>query len=93
MNFLVNNYIQQFKASFDFSGKTTRKEYWCFALSNAVLIVLLKIFAPYLIGLFQLLILFAGVASLVRRFRDADVSPYAILLILPVYVVPFLKSK
>ena len=93
MDYVVNNYVKQFKASFDFSGKTSRKEYFSFVGVNICIAVLLAIFTPFLLGLFQLLTLFAGLSALVRRFRDADVSPLAILLILPIYVVIFLKSK
>lgn len=91
--FVVKNWVDTMKKSFDFAGKTTRKEYWSMVLANFLLVLLISFFVPFLLGLFQLLTVFQGIAALIRRFRDADVTPWAILFILPIYVVVFMKSR
>jgi uncharacterized membrane protein YhaH (DUF805 family) len=94
--FLVKNWVDSMKRSFDFSGRTTIKEYWSLVLANFILGFLIGLFVPFvpfLSGIFQLATFFQGLAALVRRFRDADVTPWGILLIVPIFVVTILKSK
>jgi uncharacterized membrane protein YhaH (DUF805 family) len=91
--FLVKNWVDSMKRSFDFKGKTTRKEYWSLFLANFILRFLIALFVPSLSGIFQLATFFQELAALVRRYRDTDVTPWAILLIVPNLVIPFLKSR
>lgn len=89
----MDNFLNQLKLGLDFKGKTTRKEYWMFVLAHILLMILVSIFTPGLAVLVQLLLFVPGLASLVRRFNDADVTPWAMLLILPIYIVPFMGSR
>jgi uncharacterized membrane protein YhaH (DUF805 family) len=91
--FVAQNWVDSMKRSFDFSGKTTRKEYWSLALANFILSILILLFVPFLGGLFQLATFFQSLSALARRYRDAGLTPWLMIFILPSLIVPFLGSK
>ena len=74
----------------DFSGHATRKQYWLFILWDFIFVMILGILNYFLgsiwgtIGsLFALSVYTPGLAILIRRFRDAGISPFWGLLELP----------
>lgn len=79
------------KRAFDFSGRSTRAEYWEFFASFVVLIVLATVADEQLIsvvgdsapvtGVLILVILIPGTAVAVRRLHDTDRSGFWLLLL------------
>lgn len=91
--FVVFNFIASVLKSFDFTGRATRKEYFSYLLAYWALYLLVMATVPILTGVLQLFTFFASWSLLARRFRDAGVTPWAILLFLPIFIVIFLPSK
>jgi uncharacterized membrane protein YhaH (DUF805 family) len=90
--FLVKNWIDSMKRSFDFSGRTTRKEYWSLVLANFILLFFILILEKLhiipvisIVKIFTFITLLQRLSALVRRFRDADITPWSILLSVSVF--------
>ena len=72
---MIRSYLSAWKKSFDFKGKSTRKEYWQFLIFNSIIF-----------GVLFLLILIGAYYS-----NDFDSLPIAISRILfPIYAIGFL---
>tara|TARA_B100000073_G_scaffold199012_1_gene164766 strand:+ start:296 stop:799 length:504 start_codon:yes stop_codon:yes gene_type:complete len=73
---MIKSYLSAWKKSFDFKGKTTRKEYWQFLILNSIIFGFL--FLPILIGAYY--------------FNDFDSLPVSVTrLFLPIYSIVFLS--
>lgn len=83
----MNYYTQAWKHYFDFSGRSTRKEFWMFVLINFIISLAISIVGG-LIGIkalssvYSLLMLIPSIAILVRRLRDAGFNVWWILIVL-----------
>lgn len=83
----MNYYTQAWKHYFDFSGRSTRKEFWMFVLINFIVSLAISIVGG-LIGIkalssvYSLLVLIPSIAILVRRLRDAGFNVWWILIVL-----------
>ena len=85
------NYVKTYfldiitKHFFDFDGKENRKVYWLFALNCFILSLILGAISSTISYIFSLIILLPSLGLLVRRLRDAGLSPWlALLLLVPV---------
>ena len=73
---MIKSYLSAWKKSFDFKGKSTRKEYWQFLILNSIIFGFL--FLPILIGAYY--------------FNDFDSLPVSVTrLFLPIYSIVFLS--
>jgi len=70
------------KHYFDFSGKEGRKVFWLYALNCFIVSSILSFIWGPLAIIFGLATLFPGLAIIIRRLRDADFSPFWVLLLL-----------
>ncbi len=83
----MNYYIEPFKNIFNFSGKSSRKEFWYFFLINILISILIgvikSIIGVYNLGYYyELLILIPFISLGFRRLKDAGISSW--LFIFPV---------
>jgi uncharacterized membrane protein YhaH (DUF805 family) len=90
----MNWYLKVLKQYADFSGRARRKEYWMFALFNAIFIITAMILdnvlgltigeLPYgvIYFLYSLAVLIPGLAVYVRRLHDIGKSGWMILIAL-----------
>lgn len=87
----MNWYMQALKGYSDFEGRSQRKEYWIFWLSNTVIGIVLGLielsvgsdpasrFGP-LTGIFTIFIIVPGIAVAIRRLHDIGKSGWWLLL-------------
>jgi uncharacterized membrane protein YhaH (DUF805 family) len=93
----MNWYLKVLKQYADFSGRARRKEYWMFALFNAIFIITAMILdnvlgvtigeLPYgvIYFLYSLAVLIPGLAVHIRRLHDIGKSGWMILIaIIPI---------
>ena len=89
----MNQFLDVFKKTFVFSGRSRRKEYWLFALDVFIISVVLTIIemmagleiAPdvgLLSTIFSLIIFIPSLSVAVRRFHDIGRSGWWLLLVL-----------
>ncbi|MBZ5200582.1 DUF805 domain-containing protein [Planomicrobium chinense] len=87
----MKEFIDVFKKTFDFSGRSRRKEYWLFVLFTTVISIVLSIIdviaglqltedIGVLGGLFSLLIIIPTFSVTVRRLHDIGRSGWWVLL-------------
>lgn len=87
----MKEFIDVFKKTFDFSGRSRRKEYWMFVLFTTVISIVLSIIdviaglqltedIGVLGGLFSLLIIIPTFSVTVRRLHDIGRSGWWVLL-------------
>ncbi len=87
----MNAYLQAWKRSFDYTGRSSRPDYWLFVLVNLIVIVVLAVLAGRTEALQALLTLYT-VAQIVphlpvtvRRLRDAGKEwPWIFIGLVPV---------
>lgn len=84
-------YLKCLSRSFDFKGRSRRKEYWMFVLFNFVFSLVLALFDVFfdlnvqgycigvLSGVYSVLMLIPGLAVVVRRFHDIGKSGWWLL--------------
>ena len=87
---MFNHYLNCIKKYVQFSGVSSRSEYWWFALANFIIALLVNIVAglinvPLLALLYSLFVLLPSFSVLARRLHDAGFSAWFILLAL----IPF----
>lgn len=89
-------YFEMFAKTFDFGGRTSRKQFWIAQLFNFIFCVLFCFLAlPFasdlqlfetaitaLEGIYVVIVFLPVLAICCRRFRDAGFSPYLVLLAL-----------
>jgi uncharacterized membrane protein YhaH (DUF805 family) len=96
----MNWYLDVLKKYAVFSGRATRKEYWCFFLINTLVSIVLivadivigsfnaAVGIGLLSGIYTLAVLIPGVAVTLRRLHDTDRSGWWILIA----VIPFVGA-
>ena len=82
---MFNHYVNCIKKYVQFSGCSTRSEYWYFVLANFIIALLVNIFAalinvPSLALLYALFIFLPGFSAAARRLHDAGFSAWFMLL-------------
>lgn len=82
---MFNHYVNCIKKYVQFSGCSTRSEYWYFVLANFIIALLVNIFAglinvPSLALLYSLFIFLPGLSAAARRLHDAGFSAWFMLL-------------
>ena len=82
---MFNHYLNCIKKYVQFSGVSSRSEYWWFVLANFIIALLVNIVAgvinvPSLGLLYTLFIFLPGLSAAVRRLHDAGFSGWFILL-------------
>lgn len=101
---LMNEFIIGFKRAFDFKGRSTRKDYWMFALISLIISFVLNIVemtlfggAFILSGLYLLIILIPEISLSIRRLHDIGrtgwwnllmLLPFGILVLIFFYIQP-----
>ena len=84
----MNYYIGCFKRYADFSGRARRKEYWLFALFNAIACFIVEFvdgllcLCGLLAGLYSLAVLVPSLAVTARRLHDTNRSGWWMLICL-----------
>lgn len=84
----MDHYLAVLKKYADFEGRSTRSEYWFFALFNFLiafgLIIISKFVPPliFLYGLYALAVLIPSIAVSVRRLHDSGRSGWWIFIAL-----------
>lgn len=85
----MSYYIMAFNKFAEFSGRSTRSEYWYFVLFNFLIQIGLSIILELLgdkgigsavIGLYALAVLIPSIAVTVRRLHDVGKSGWMILI-------------
>jgi uncharacterized membrane protein YhaH (DUF805 family) len=84
---MFNHYVNCIKKYVQFSGVSSRSEYWYFVLANFIIALLVNIFAglinvPVLALLYSLFIFLPGLSAAARRLHDAGFSAWFMLLAL-----------
>lgn len=74
-------YLDFWKRSFDFSGGSSRKDFWLTALVNFVVATILTVISPIVYMVFYLATLIPSIALTIRRLRDGGFSPWLFLTI------------
>lgn len=82
---MFNHYVNCIKKYVQFSGCSTRSEYWYFVLANFIIALLVNIFAglinvPSLALLYALFVFLPGFSAAARRLHDAGFSAWFMLL-------------
>ncbi|MCX8075349.1 MAG: DUF805 domain-containing protein [Clostridia bacterium] len=73
----MSEYISMWKRCFDFSGRSTRKEYWMAYLINIIIIFILSFISQTgidLITIYGLLIILPTLSLFIRRMHDINRS-------------------
>lgn len=87
----MNEYISMWKRAFDFSGRSTVREFWMAVLFNIIAAVILGIIVAiispliFISWIYSVAAIIPGIALSIRRLRDAGYSPLLLLLAL----IPF----
>ncbi len=79
---MVNLISDFFKNYINFSGRTSRKDYWLTVLLLLIVSLVLGAILPMLCGIWGLIVLLPSLAICARRLRDAGFSPWWLLLLL-----------
>jgi uncharacterized membrane protein YhaH (DUF805 family) len=84
---MFNHYVNCIKKYVQFSGCSTRSEYWWFVLANFIIALLVNVVAglinvPSLALLYSLFVFLPGLSAAARRLHDAGFSAWFILLAL-----------
>jgi len=79
---MVNLISDFFKNYINFSGRTSRKDYWLTVLLLLIVSLVLGAILQVLCVIWELIILLPSLAICARRLRDAGFSPWWLLLLL-----------
>jgi uncharacterized membrane protein YhaH (DUF805 family) len=71
---IIDNYIYCTKNCFDFSGRASRKEYWCFFLANFIIGIIAELLWQDLSIIIFIVTLIPSLAVFVRRLHDIGKS-------------------
>lgn len=94
----MNHYLNVWKKYAQFKGRANRKQFWCFALINSIVIfiltctdMLLSLYNPticigLLSGLYLLAVMIPNLAVIVRRLHDINKSGWWYLISLLPYI-------
>ena len=84
----MTQFTQAFKRYSDFSGRSSRSDYWWFAIINLLFLALAKVLdgvldsGVALQSLYMIATLCPSLALSVRRLHDADRSGWVVLVVL-----------
>ncbi|MCT0249628.1 DUF805 domain-containing protein [Synechococcus sp. CS-205] len=88
---MLDAYISGWKRAFDYSGRSTRGDYWWYFLANFIVALLLGLAAKLVSQLSTLQTLYAiaaivpGIPLCVRRLRDAGKGwPWIFITLVPI---------
>ncbi len=76
-------YLKVLKQYADFNGRARRKEFWTFALINAIVLIVLNYISMVLYYVYYLGILIPSIAVAIRRMHDLGKSGWYCLI--PIY--------
>lgn len=74
-----NHFIRVFRRSFDFSGRSTRAEFWWFSLFEILTVIAVSIVLPFLSMLYTLILFIPAIAVCIRRLHDIGKSGWWLL--------------
>lgn len=88
-------YIKAWKNSLEYNGRSDRRDFWYFGLSNAIVAIVIAIasgivmerFPNPVYSLYAFASIFPGLAVAIRRFHDTGRSGKVILKYLGAYVI------
>ena len=92
---LKASYVKAWKNSFEYNGRSDRRDFWYFALANGIVAIILAIasgivferFPNPIYSLYGFASFFPGLALAVRRLHDTGRSGKCLLKYIGVYVV------
>ena len=91
---MIHEYFLFWKKTFDFKGKSSRREYWLVVLANFIIYLILIFLSKFSIAFYNLFIFYfylqvvPNLSIQIRRARDAGKKWFIILLNL----LPFIGS-
>ena len=89
MNDMINAYSDYFQRYFDFSGRTTRANYWWVVLVNIIIgfvLGFLGSLGEIISIVYSLVTIIPGLAIVIRRLHDTNRSGWNLLwLLLPIF--------
>ena len=74
------HYVACLRRYSEFSGRSSKKQYWSFVLINLAIALLVSFISPTLGSLYQLAVLVPGLAAAARRMHDIGKSGWVLLL-------------
>ena len=74
------HYVACWKRYAEFSGRSSKKQYWSFFLINLAIAMVVSIISPTLGSLYQIAVLLPGISVAVRRMHDIGKSGWVLLL-------------
>ncbi|MEY4297480.1 MAG: hypothetical protein RLZZ423_659 [Cyanobacteriota bacterium] len=77
---LIEAFTAGWKRSFDYSGRSSRGDYWWFVLANLIVSIVIGVLSARVQSLYSVASLVPGIPLAVRRLRDAG-KPWAWLFI------------
>ena len=77
-----NHFIRVLRRAFDFSGRSTRSEFWWFSLFQILSVIAVSIVLPFLSVLYTLILFIPAIAVSIRRLHDIGKSGWWLLAIL-----------
>lgn len=75
-----DHYVACWKRYAEFSGRSSKKQYWSFALINLAVAIVVSIISPTLGSLYQVAVMVPGVAAAARRMHDIGKSGWVLLV-------------
>ncbi len=92
----MNYFISAFKRAFDFSGRSTRKEFWIYYLFIVIISIALQVVSLYLpfdssiiytiMSIYGLAIFITTLSCMIRRLHDINKSGwYMFTLLVPIF--------
>ena len=91
---MIQEYVLFWKKTFDFKGKSSRREYWLVVLTNFLIYLVLILLSKFSIAFYNLFIFYfylqviPNLSIQIRRARDAGKKWFTILINL----IPFVGS-
>lgn len=79
-----NYFIRVLRRAFDFSGRSTRSEFWWFSLFQILSVIAVSIVLPFLSMLYTLILFIPAISVSIRRLHDIGKSGWWLLaLVIP----------
>lgn len=75
-----DHYVACWKGYAEFSGRSSKKQYWSFALINVAIALVISVISPALGSLYQVAVLVPGIAVATRRMHDIGKSGWVLLV-------------
>jgi uncharacterized membrane protein YhaH (DUF805 family) len=82
---IIESYVSAWKLSFEYQGRSSRKDFWWFVLGNLIANLVIGIVSARLQSLFIIASLVPGIPLAVRRLRDIGKQwPWLLIGLVPV---------